>query len=254
LKDPRGVLVKACLNGRRSREEHLAIPITPDDLAREARAAVAAGAGALHVHPRGPGGESLDPGACDAAVSAIRAACPGVPVGVTTGAWIAPDVERRLALIAAWTEQPDFASVNFFEEGSVQVCELLLERGVGVEAGLIGVEDARTLVAKGLADVCVRILVEVEAETTDAAVALAADIDEVLDRAGVTGACLHHGFGRQTWAVIEAGLARGRDIRIGLEDTLEHADGSPARDNADLVAAAVRMVESGGRSVMRPSV
>jgi uncharacterized protein (DUF849 family) len=40
--------------------------------------------------------------------------------------------------------------------------------------------------------------------------------------------------------VIDRAIARGRDVRIGLEDTTVLPDGSTARDNADLVAEAAR--------------
>ena len=43
--------------------------------------------------------------------------------------------------------------------------------------------------------------------------------------------------------MIDAALARGRDVRIGLEDTLVMADGSPAPDNAALVAAVARRTD-----------
>src|SRR5438309_9090907 len=57
-----GVLIKACLNGARRRQEHPAIPVTPDELAAESRRAVEARAGALHVHPRAAdGSQTLDP-------------------------------------------------------------------------------------------------------------------------------------------------------------------------------------------------
>ncbi len=46
--------MKACLNGDRSRADHPGVPITPEELAREAEAAVEAGARAIHLHPRGP--------------------------------------------------------------------------------------------------------------------------------------------------------------------------------------------------------
>ena len=39
------MLIKAALNGGRSRSEHPAIPITPQELASSAKEAVAAGAG-----------------------------------------------------------------------------------------------------------------------------------------------------------------------------------------------------------------
>jgi uncharacterized protein (DUF849 family) len=74
-------------------------------------------------------------------------------------------------------------------------------------------------------------------------VAHAARIDEELSRLGVTAPQRHHGVGTATWAVLEAAAARGRDIRIGLEDTLVREDGSPAADNSELVGEAVRLCE-----------
>ena len=41
---------------------------------------------------------------------------------------------------------------------------------------------------------------------------------------------------------MRAAVAMGQDIRVGLEDTTVLPDGSVAEGNADLVAAAVRLV------------
>lgn len=250
----RALLVKACLNGARRPEEHPAIPLSPSDLALDARRAVDAGAAALHVHPRLPdGSETLDPEACDAAVRAIREACPRVPVGLTTGAWIEPDRRRRLDLIGGWQAGPDFASVNFSEDGAIDVCRLLLRLGVGVEAGIWTLEDAELLIESGLADRCLRVLVEPDDEEPQAAVDRARAIDETLARAGVRLPQMHHGLGRATWAVLDAALERGRDIRIGLEDTLVLPGGERGRDNAELVAAAVSMVRERGLTPLSPA-
>src|ERR1700722_17895697 len=116
------MLIKCCLNGARAAGLHPALPLTPEALAREARGAVAAGAGALHMHPRGDDGrESLTAAVIDGAVAAVRAACPDVPVGVSTGAWIEADGARRVAAVQSWQILPDFASVNFSEEGAEAV-------------------------------------------------------------------------------------------------------------------------------------
>jgi len=56
------VLIKACLNGGRTRAEHPSVPQTPAELAAEAAAAFRAGAGAIHVHPRDPSGAELADG------------------------------------------------------------------------------------------------------------------------------------------------------------------------------------------------
>jgi len=240
------VLVKACLNGARSPAEHPALPVTPAELAAEASAAVAAGAGALHFHPRDGGGEeTLAAAGVAAAVEAVRAACPGVPLGVSTGLWITHgDPERRLAEIAGWDGpgRPDFASVNLSEEGAGEVAAALRASGVGVEAGTWSEENAELVAAGALGGDLVRILIEPQEDDSGAAVARAAAIERALSDRGVPGPRLHHGYGAATWAVLAAALERGRDIRVGLEDTLELPDGSTASGNGELVAAAVRLV------------
>jgi len=45
-----------------------------------------------------------------------------------------------------------------------------------------------------------------------------------------------------TWPVLRAALRLGRDIRVGLEDTVVLPDGRPASGNRELVEAAVRLV------------
>ena len=154
-------MLHAAINGTRTRAEHPAVPITFADQATEARASVAAGAEAIHVHVCDEhGNESLAPGDVAKAIEAIRAECPGIPVGISTGAWIVPDLRRRLAVIRSWRTLPDFASVNLHEAGAAQVMELLLELGIGVEAGIWNAPAAVSLVRSGLADKCVHVLLE----------------------------------------------------------------------------------------------
>jgi uncharacterized protein (DUF849 family) len=233
-------MVQAALNGTRTRAEHTAIPITPAEQATEARASVAAGAAAIHVHVRdAQGHESLAPSDVANTLDAIRLACPGTPVGVGTGAWIIPDVRRRLSVIRSWRTLPDFASVNLHEVGAAQVIELLLERGVGVEAGIWNAPAAVALMRSGLADQCLRILLE-PAEASCSARANLLQMEHVL--AGVTPPRLLHGLGRCAWHLVELAARRHYDTRTGFEDTLRLPDGSLAGGNAELVAAARRLV------------
>ena len=242
------MLVQACLNGSRGPGEHPALPLTADQLAADARRVMAAGARSLHVHPRGPDGqETLDPALCAAALGAIRHACPGLPVGLSTGSWIEPDAGRRRELIAGWMERPDFASVNFSEPGAVELCDLLARLGIGVEAGVWSAEEAEALVDSGRARRLVRVLVEPMDDEPAAAVAIAERIGGVLDHADVDAPRLYHGRGLATWRVIEEAMESGWDVRIGLEDTLELADGTAALDNAQLVQTVATMARERGR-------
>lgn len=241
------LLLKACLNGFRRLGEHKAVPISPVQLAAEAEAAVRSGAAALHVHPRRPdGAETLDPGHCAAAIDAIRAACPGVPLGLSTGLWIEGTPAGRRAAISGWRVLPDFVSVNFSEPGTVELCEMLLQREIGIEAGLWTAADARAFLDSGLAPRCVRILLEPREEDISGAVETADAISALLGPPERGPRRLLHGEGPPAWGVLQAALARGYDIRIGFEDTLVLPDGRQATSNADLVAAAAALARARG--------
>lgn len=239
-------LIKAALNGSRTDDEHPAVPRTPEALATEARAAVRAGAGVVHIHPCDSAGrETLDAPVCAAALRAVRATCPGIPVSLSTSATIEPDPVRRLAIIASWTVLPDLVSANQGEEGIVELCEMLLDRGVGIEAGILSAADAETFVGSGLAGRCTRVLLEPSDADPDKAVAHAAAMERILEEAGIGLEQVHHGEQLATWAVCRRAVVRGHGIRTGLEDTTVLPDGRPARDNAELVAAAVRLIAGG---------
>jgi uncharacterized protein (DUF849 family) len=165
-------------------------------------------------------------------------ACPGVPVSLSTSAAIEPDPRRRLALVAAWTELPDLATANQGEEGILELCELLAARGIGIEAGLLSLEDARAFVASGIAPRCARALVEPLDPNPQAAVAHAEAIERALAEGGVRLEQVHHGDGIASWAVNRRAAARGHGIRTGLEDTPILPDGRVASGNGELVAAA----------------
>jgi uncharacterized protein (DUF849 family) len=168
---------------------------------------------------------------------------PGVPLGLSTALEIVGgDGGRRLELVRSWTVVPDFVSINLSEPGADELAAVVLDSlGVGVEAGVWTVEDARALGAAPWSGRIVRVLIEVHDRDGDAAVARATAIERELDGAGVRAPRLHHGDGPATWAVIEAALARARDVRVGLEDTTVLPDGTEAPDNASLVRAAIAL-------------
>jgi uncharacterized protein (DUF849 family) len=238
------VLLKACLNGSRRRDEHRALPVTPNEVAQDAARAAAAGAGAVHVHPKdGDGADTLDTERVGAVVAAVRAAVPGLPVGVTTGAWALPDVEERLAAVRSWTVLPDFASVNWHEEGAGAVAAALLDRGVAVEAGLWHADAVDAWSASPLRDRCLRVLVELADGLSEPGTEAAAE--RVLARLPESGLeVLLHGEGSSCWPALRCAVRRGLHTRIGLEDVLELPDGRSAPDNAALVRAAREIVEA----------
>src|SRR5215210_4555157 len=121
--------LQAALNGDRTKNAHSATPVSVEELARDAAACVAAGARAIHLHPRDhEGRETLEAGIVDEVVTKVRGAC-GVAVGVTTSAEIEPDPELHLGLVRAW-RAPDYTSVNLSKPGATDVVEALIGAGI----------------------------------------------------------------------------------------------------------------------------
>jgi uncharacterized protein (DUF849 family) len=228
--------VKACLNGGRLRAEHPAVPEAPGELAADAIAVRDAGAFAVHVHPRdAAGAQTMEGRVCDAAVAAIRAAVPALPIGLSTSEAIDPDPFARAAAVGTWRRQPDFVSVNIAELGWAGIVRAALHAGIGVEAGLTTPLDAEEFARSPFTHRVVRALVEVDGGV-DEARAIAQHIPDGVSQ-------LWHGYGERTWEVISAATAAGLDVRVGLEDVVVLPDGRVAANNAELVGAAVALTD-----------
>ncbi|MFE2814835.1 3-keto-5-aminohexanoate cleavage protein [Streptomyces nigra] len=235
-------MVQVCLNGSRGAGDGTAVPLTPSAVAESAAAAVAAGATDVHVHPKSPcGRDSLSPGVLTPMLTALWERV-RVPVGVTTGAWAEPDPAARVARVRAWTVLPDHASVNWHEPGGEEVAAALLERGVGVEAGIwSGTDGAARFGASPLGPRVLRVLAEVTDPDPDSAVTTARSLLAELGPAHGRPVLLH-GEDGCAWPVLRLAGRLGLATRIGLEDTLVLPDGERACSNAALVTEALRLL------------
>ena len=237
------MLVQGALNGPFTKADHPAVPVSAEELVADAVAVVATGARSIHLHPRdGDLNESLTPDVIDGLASRVRRET-GVETGVSTGAWIQPDLELRLEQIRGWSE-PDMASVNVSEDGSELVMEAVLDAGVAIEAGVWSFADVSRLAASGIADRVARVLIEPVDMAADEATGVVAAIHAALDAAGITAPRLQHGDGESAWPLIRDAIARGIDTRVGLEDVTRMPDGQLAPGNAALVERAVELVSS----------
>jgi uncharacterized protein (DUF849 family) len=237
------VLIKIALNGGRT-----GAPATVEEIANDVAACAAAGATVFHVHPRGAGGiESLQPADADRVVVAIRAKVPNVSLGLTTGAWILPDVQKRLDALAQWQQLPDFASVNFDEEGCELVARLLVERGIGVEAGILDAASTQRFLAAAIP--VVRVLIELQEQRLDDALRAIETIVAILGAHAAPR--LLHGHAATVWELFDEAARRGYDSRIGLEDVATLPDGRPA---TNLELFTIALARCGARSSLTRSV
>jgi uncharacterized protein (DUF849 family) len=233
-------MLQACLNGFRGHDYSPAVPLTPEALARDAAACLAAGANEFHIHPRSADGlESFAANDVGAALKAVRAAVPGVPVGISTREGIMADPAARQRAFQAWKDLPDYVSVNLSEADAPEVIRLMLKRSIGIEAGLATMADAEHYVALPEAGSCLRVLIEIDEQESAAALRVAHGIIAVLDRANNQLPRQLHGFDASKWVMHGEALRLGLDQRIGFEDGCFLPDGRMAHSNAELIAAAV---------------
>ena len=236
-------MLQACLNGGRTKREHPDIPVSHAELAEDAVAVSAAGADTLHVHPRNAqGAESLSPGDVGQCLAAIRSSVPQMPVGVGTGAWIAPGHAVRLEHIRGWDVLPDYASVNVNEDDAPETMAILTAKGIGIEAGIWTADDAERFVSVKDDFVCLRILVELTSDNPDEAEWEYGRIVQVLSAAGIDLPLLVHGGGGSVWRMVAVARRDGHHARVGFEDGLMLPDGRTASSNADIVRAARRIM------------
>jgi uncharacterized protein (DUF849 family) len=241
------VIIKAAINGGRTKTEHTGVPVSSDEQGAAVVECLKAGADAIHLHVRSTsGGESLHPEEVARTLSRVLSIAPKAQVGISTGAWILPH-PARVQAVRAWEVLPGFASVNFGEDGAVDLATLLLSRSVDVEAGLCDANAAQVFLESGLGASCLRVLLEPQEQEMESALEIVRAMEKVLKTAAISRPLLLHGTEATVWPMMDAAIARGYDVRVGLEDTLVLPDGRVARDNSELVTEAVRRAASFGR-------
>src|SRR5690606_41765745 len=98
-------MIQVALNGNR---KEAFVPKTTEEILKSAESAINLGAECIHFHPREHHGkETLKGYFVDEQINAIRKKLGHIPIGITTGAWIEPDLSKRLAQIKSWSALPD---------------------------------------------------------------------------------------------------------------------------------------------------
>jgi uncharacterized protein (DUF849 family) len=169
----------------------------------------------------------------------MREAVPGAAIGLSTREGILVEPAARQRAFARWQVLPDYVSVNLSETDAPDVIRQMLAMGVGVEAGLATVADAERLATLPEAKASLRVLIEIGEQEKAAAIATAQSVIAVLDREELSMPRQMHGYDASVWWLFDMAVALGYEQRIGLEDGRLLPDGRMAKDNAEMLAAAV---------------
>jgi uncharacterized protein (DUF849 family) len=256
------------------------VPVTPEQMAAEARDAFNAGASIMHVHLRRqePGQGHLpswDPDVAQAVCDAIRAACPGVVINLTTGV-VGKDVSGPVACIRR--VRPEIAACN---AGTLNYLKLKAD---GTWAWPPMVFDNPVAKVQQMLDVMAECGTHPEFECFDVGIVRSvemyrragmfsgvpevnfvmgvasgmpcdADLLALLPRYAPPGAAWQTTLiGRaEIWPVHQKAAELGGMLRTGLEDTFYLPDGERASGNGVLVEALVACARRAGREVASPA-
>ncbi|WP_304351020.1 3-keto-5-aminohexanoate cleavage protein [Comamonas testosteroni] len=255
------------------------VPVTPEQLAQEARRAYDAGASVVHVHFRrqeeGKGHlPSWDPAVARACVDAMRAACPELIINQTTGV-VGPDYQGPLDCLRA--TRPEMAacnagSLNYLKtrsNGSWAWPPMLFDnQPAKVQDFLDVMAETHTLPEFECFDVGIVRCVGMYVETgmyrglpeynfvmgVESGMPADPDLLPILLRLKIKDAPWQSTLiGRsEIWPTHLRTAELGGHLRSGLEDTFYLPDGSKVTSNAPLIEQLARYARDVGREVATP--
>ena len=268
------VVVTCALTGVLTDPAQHHVPVTPEEMAREARAACDAGASVVHVHFRqqaaGKGHlPSWEPQVALEIAQAIREACPGVVFNQSTGV-IGPDIAGPVACMRAI--RPEIAAANAGSLNYLKVRSdgrwawppLLFDNPVEkVAAFLQAMQETGAMPEFECFDVGIVRSVEMYLKTglyrghADVNFVMGVDSGMPADAALLplligllpSGATWQvTAIGRENvWPLHRRTAELGGNLRTGLEDTFYLPDGRKAGSNGELVDAIVALAREAGR-------
>ncbi|MBA3059842.1 MAG: 3-keto-5-aminohexanoate cleavage protein [Gammaproteobacteria bacterium] len=276
-------ILTCALTGVLTNPKQHPVPVTPKQMAAEARDAFNAGAAIMHVHVRnqeeGMGHmPSWDPDVMESVVNAIRQACPGVIINLTTGV-VGKDISGPLGCIRR--VKPEIAacnagSLNYLkikEDGNwawppmvfdnpvakvQQFLDVMASTGTHPEFECFDVGIVRSVGMYLKAGMLTPAMGRAEYNLVmgvASGMPCDADLLALIPRWMVPGSVWQSTLiGRtEIWPVHQKTADLGGMLRTGLEDTFYLPNGERAKGNGELITALAECARNAGRSVASPA-
>ncbi|GAB1489256.1 3-keto-5-aminohexanoate cleavage protein [Opitutaceae bacterium] len=244
--------------GRRTKADHLRLPMEPAELAWTAAACRDAGAAMIHLHVRDAAGRHLlDAAAYRDAIRAVQAEVgEDLVIQITSESLgLYSSAEQRAVVEAVRPEAVSLALRELLPEGEdertfADFLQRLADAGVAVQFILYDESEARRLAAlqqRGVVPFAAVSVLYVLGRYTPGQVSRPEDLAPFLapdmPRFPVWMTCA---FGRNEAACVLAGARAGGGVRVGFENNLWLPDGSLAPDNAALVQTVATAMAGAG--------
>jgi 3-keto-5-aminohexanoate cleavage enzyme len=254
------VLMVAPNGARRTKADHPAIPVTPEETAEVALQCLKTGANAIHFHVRdGEQKHSLDTGLYREALSVLSERVGDqLVVQVTTEAiGIYTPAEQRALVRELKPSSISMAVKEFFpnQEESKASSELVyeyLEANCAPQFIVYSPEEVTTfngLCDQGLIPKGKHNVLFVLGRYTDNQQSDPKDLVSFVEANEQDHRWSICAFGSQERACAALAMSLGGHVRLGFENSLWRADGTVARDNAQVIEEGVALAELLGRKI-----
>lgn len=274
------VVITCSLNGVLTDPRQHPVPVTPEEMADSARDAYNAGAAIVHIHfrrqePSMGHFPSWDPVLAKSMADAIREACPGILINLTTG-MVGPDISGPLACLEAC--QPEMAAMNagslnylrarasgdwawppMLFDNPVDKIERFLETMYRLnivpececfDTGIVRSVEMFTRTGLVKNPAFVSFVMGVASGMPARADILPILIDEL--PAGAHWQTILIGR-EEVWPLHRRAAELGGNLRTGVEDTFYLPDGSRTSGNGQLIETLVGVAREVGREPMSPA-
>lgn len=240
-------MIQIAINGNKNEP---IVPKTTEAIVESAILSIEKGAKSIHFHPRdNQGNETLQGEYVDRQIRELRANLKNIPIGISTGEWIEPNLDSRLEQISLWKILPDFVSINYDETGFEKVTELISSKGIKIEVGLSSVESAKNFTESNLSGEFLRFLIEPQEQILASAIKTVDEIENLIHNYKIALPILLHGCNKTCWDLLKLAFRKNYETRIGFEDTLTLPNGENAKSNMELVEHAQQIKASCQHSI-----
>ena len=231
--------MQIAINGNRNDS---IVPKTMESIVESAISSIKKGAESIHFHPRDENGkETLKGIYVNNQIEKLRTQLKNIPIGISTGEWIEPNLNKRLEQIDSWQNLPDFVSINYDETGFEKVTKLISEKGIKIEIGLISLESAQNFTKSNLQGDFLRILIEPQEQLLELAIETVSKIENHINNCNIKLPFLLHGLNKTCWDLLTLAIKKNYQTRIGFEDTLTLPDEEKAKSNMELIEQALQI-------------
>lgn len=255
------IITAAICGAEVTKEQNPAVPYTVEEIVREAKSAVDAGAAIVHLHVREDDGTpTQNRERFRECIEAIYKECPDVIIIPSTGGAVGMTADERLQPTELFPEMAtlDCGTCNFGDEVFENTMPMMRDFGKRMLENNIKPEyecfemghldTILTMARKGqvpAAPMQFNFVLGVPGCTPATVQNLCWLVNAI--PAGSTWTAT--GIGRHEFTLAAAAIAMGGHVRVGFEDNLYLEKGVLAKSNGELVAKVVRLAKELGREV-----